>query len=144
MKRFFFVMAIPWLVAGCGIYGMMHSEPNPTPSQISSANYGPPPDQYREKIQMWYQANLVNPVGLILEHGEPFQAWINIAKRPDAQFPGTYGTRVAYGWAVGGYMNAQNRFGGYSGRDRTYSFFENGQLIYTNWGQPAWEACKSR
>lgn len=142
MKPLLIAMLSVCLSTSCGIYGSLKSESAPDQTQLLLANYGPPPAEYREKIQRYFHSNLVNPVGVILEYGEPIRGWMNLAREPNAAFPGAHGTRVAYGYIVCGFINAQNRMGGYTGRQLYFSFFERGEVAVTNWGSPAWDICK--
>ena len=143
MKTIIYMLSLlAFFTVGCGIYGMTKSDPKPTQAQISSADFGSPPENYQEKVKAYFQANLVNPVGMILEFGQPHKAWARLPKDPTAKFAGTYGYKNVFGWAVCGYMNTQNRFGGYTGRDMFWSFFRDGELLSINYGTPAWDSCR--
>ena len=136
MKKMIFVLI--------GIVGIMIScaTTPPAPSmetlKANLKNQSPPMD-CKEQIDNYFQTQLFNPVGIIVEYENPQMAWANFAIKD----PGwMHGYRQVYGFMVCGYFNAQNRFGGYMGRQRYYSFFYNGKLIYLDWGTPAWQICK--
>lgn len=120
MKRIAFLLfLLAFSIAGCGIYGMTQSNSKPTADQISRADYGDPPANYQDQIRSYLNSNLVNAVGVILELGQTYKAWAQLSKNPSASpaMIGAYGVKNAFGWSVCGYINAQNRFGGYAGRD---------------------------
>ncbi len=142
MKKFCLIFVLFFFVNGCGIYGAIKSDPDPTSANLQAADYGPSPMDYQEKIKKHFHSTLVNPVGLIVECGNPRNGWLKVAKEPNSSFPGAHGYKVIYGWYVCGFLNAQNRMGGYSGRELYFAFFQDGELVASNWGTPAWQICR--
>jgi hypothetical protein len=142
MKKSIALLMMVIFLSGCGLYGMTKSDPKPTQTDFQTADFGDPPGNYQEQVQSYFNSNLANPIGIILEFGSPYKSWAQLPKEPNTRFPATYGFKNAFGWTVCGYINAQNRFGGYTGRNMFWTFFEGGILKRATWGAQAWDFCR--
>jgi hypothetical protein len=107
--RLVLVLALGLLGAGC--------LSRPSAQQIATADYGPFPRNYEEIIRARLNATLFDPESARIEFDKgPTRAWNALG--------GTL-----YGYAVCGWVNAKNRFGGYTGRHRSYWLIRDNRIV---------------
>jgi hypothetical protein len=88
-----------------------------TPS-VDSARYGPYPTNYKELVMQWLNKQLIDPDSARIEwDGEP--------KPSDL---GT-GSEALSGYLVNFTVNARNRFGAYTGKQKHSVLIRNGEII---------------
>lgn len=114
-RRSIFVAALlSALIAGCASF---------TPQELSSFDYGPYPENYKDIIRGYIDARLKDPSSAILEYrAGPGQVWQK----------GSIISSKEYGWGVCLWINAKNSYGGYVGR-RPYAFLiRNGAIVHVH------------
>ena len=89
----------------------------PTPEELSSADYGPPPSNPEAIIHSIIGPRLVDPDSAKYSLSVPVKGGNDIS-----------GKR-AYGWRVCGMINSKNRFGGYSGPKPIFAMIYNDRII---------------
>jgi len=110
----------------------------PTQQQLSSANYGELPANYKQQIHSYFDRRLIDPFSALYSFCQPFDAWMGqaigqVASR-EAQF--------TYGKAVCGNVNSKNRMGGYTGGRLFWAFFTDGALTKIYIGSEASGPCR--
>ena len=96
----------------------------PTPEQLSSADYGPPPpENYREMIKSEFDLKLIDGASARYKFYDPDQGYTSDAPM--------YGTKLTFGWHVCGIVNAKNRMGGYTGWSPFYVIFRHNSIYFS-------------
>ena len=105
------------LLFSLGLTGCM------TAAQEAAANYGPEPAaaKIETDVRAWLGANLKDPESAKLKLGDLRKAWYQ-----DGLIAG--GKRH-FGWVQVVEVNAKNGFGGSTGFERSYLFFEAGERL---------------
>ena len=88
-----------------------------TPSP-DAARYGPYPAYYKEIITMWLNKQLIDPDSARIE-------WSNEPKPSEAG----KGSEAVSGYLVNFTVNARNRFGAYTGKQKHSVLIRNGEVI---------------
>ena len=88
-----------------------------TPSP-DAARYGPYPAYYKEIITMWLNKQLIDPDSARIE-------WSNEPKPSEAG----KGSEAVSGYLVNFTVNARNRFGSYTGKQKHSVLIRNGEVI---------------
>ncbi|ALX95248.1 hypothetical protein [Serratia fonticola] len=89
----------------------------PSPTQLSSANYGELPASYKEDIQNNISAELKDPFSASYKFGAPKKAYL--------QGGLVENFKMYYGWVVPVSVNAKNSYGAYTGfKTRQYMFID--------------------
>jgi hypothetical protein len=87
-------------------------------TQADTARYGAYPANYKEIVMQWLNKQLIDPDSARIEwNGEP---------KPDDL--GKNGEHL-YGYLVNFTVNARNRFGGYTGKQKHAVFIRDGVVI---------------
>jgi hypothetical protein len=105
------LFSVPLLLSLCAC-----SSAPPRPQELSSANYGPYPQDYQQRIAAFMQANL----------RDPGSAMYTAPKPPVKAYAGM--RNYTYGWATCMSVNAKNGFGGYTGANLYYFLFRDGSV----------------
>jgi hypothetical protein len=88
-----------------------------TPSP-DTARYGPYPTYYKEIIMVWLNTQLIDPDSARIEwNGEP---------KPSEMGKGS---EAVFGYLVNFTVNARNRFGSYTGKQKHSVLIRNGEVI---------------
>jgi hypothetical protein len=86
-------------------------------TQPDTARYGPYPANYKEIVTQWLNEQLIDPDSARIEwNGEPKPADL-----------GKNGEHL-YGYLVNFTVNARNRFGGYTGKQKHAVLIRNGEV----------------
>ncbi|HEY2680460.1 MAG TPA: hypothetical protein VGI59_03990 [Candidatus Udaeobacter sp.] len=88
-----------------------------TPSP-DTARYGPYPTYYKEIIMQWLNTQLIDPDSARIE-------WSGEPKASDT----TKGNEAVSGYLVNFTVNARNRFGSYTGKQKHSVLIRNGEVI---------------
>jgi len=87
-------------------------------TQADTARYGPFPASYKQIVMQWLNKQLIDPDSARIEwNGEP--------KAADLGKDGEH----LYGYLVTFTVNARNRFGGYTGKQKHAVLIHNGEVI---------------
>ena len=87
-------------------------------TQADTERYGPYPANYKETVTQWLNKQLIDPDSARIEwNGEPKPADL-----------GKSGEHL-YGYLVNFTVNARNRFGGYTGKQKHAVLIRNGAVI---------------
>jgi hypothetical protein len=92
--------------------------PAQTPQPADMARYGPYPTNYKEIVTKWLQTQL-------LDAGSARTEWEGDPKPADLGKKGEH----LYGWVVNFKINARNRFGAYTGKQRHGALIRDGEVI---------------
>ncbi len=106
------------ILAGCAL------QP-PTAAEQAAADYGAPPTNYAQAIQVYFQQTLKDPSSI--QYGEVTQPVQGFYSIKDALISGGQVHRH-YGWLVRATINAKNSYGGYVGF-KTYTFVFHGENL---------------
>src|SRR5438094_1827515 len=87
-------------------------------TQADTASYGPYPANYKEIVTQWLNKQLIDPDSARIE-------WIGEPKPADLGKSGEH----LYGYLVNLTVNARNRFGGYTGKQKHAVLIRNGAVI---------------
>ena len=93
----------------------LHSQ---TPSPADTALYGPYPTYYKEIVYNWLKTQLLDVDSAKIE-------WEGDPKPVDLGKDGQH----LYGWLVSFNINARNRFGTYTGKQKHGALIRNGEVI---------------
>lgn len=104
------------LLSGCA------GQNPPSPSEISSANYGTLPGDYKEQIKSYLSTRLKDPYSAKYDFIEPYKGYSQ-----DGQWSSTGGA-INFGWIIPVYVNAKNSFGGYTGSQKYVFMFSSGVM----------------
>jgi hypothetical protein len=114
MKTFVSGWLICALTLGMTFVGSLNAQ---TPS-ADTARYGPYPTNYKEIITQWLNKQLIDPDSARIEwNGEPKPS--DVGKDSEA----------ASGYLVNFTVNARNRFGAYTGKQKHSVLIRNGEII---------------
>jgi hypothetical protein len=89
-----------------------------TPASADIARYGPYPTNYKEIIMQWLNKQLIDPDSARIEWGE----------EPKPSDVGK-GSEAVSGYLVNFTVNARNRFGTYTGKQKHSVLIRNGEVI---------------
>jgi hypothetical protein len=89
-----------------------------TPQPADVARYGPYPANYKEIVTKWLQTQLLDAASARIE-------WEGDPKPADLGKNGEH----LYGWLVNFKVNARNRFGAYTGKQKHGALICNGEVI---------------
>ena len=89
-----------------------------TPQPADVARYGPYPTNYKDIVTKWLQTQLLDATSARIE-------WEGDPKPADLGQKGEH----LYGWMVNFKINARNRFGAYTGKQRHGALILNGEVI---------------
>ena len=113
--RTLFVIFVSLSLVGCSI--------GPTPAQLRNADFGPPPSEgYKENIKSAFDLILFDGASARYRFSKPVKSYLRAAP--------VYGTSLTFGWRVCGLVNAKNRFGGYVGWRRFFTFFYDDAIVF--------------
>ena len=87
-------------------------------TQADAALYGPYPANYKEIVTQWLNKQLIDPDSARIE-------WSGEPKPADLGKDGEH----LYGYLVNFTVNARNRFGGYTGKEKHAVLIRNGEVI---------------
>jgi hypothetical protein len=114
MKAFISESLICALALGMTFVGSLDAQ-TPTPD---TARYGPYPSNYKEIIMQWLKEQLIDPDSARIEwNGEPKPAELG------------KGSEAVSGYLVNFTVNARNRFGSYTGKQKHSVLIRNGKVI---------------
>lgn len=125
-RRLLYLAVGTLLLAGC-------APSPPSPEVLASADYGGYPNDYQDVIQSYMNGVLIDP-------GSAQYEWI---KGPKKGWIGTMGGGQHFGYAVCAWINAKNRFGGYTGRQLHFFMLHDGQVAEHAGGSSDWEQIKA-
>jgi hypothetical protein len=114
MKAFVSESLICALVLGMTFVGSLDAQ---TPS-ADAARYGPYPTNYKELIMQWLNTQLIDPDSARIEWSE----------EPKPSDVGKSSEAVS-GYLVNFTVNARNRFGSYTGKQKHSVLIRNGEVI---------------
>ena len=89
-----------------------------TPPPADTARYGPYPTYYKEIIMVWLTKQLIDPDSARVE-------WTGEPKPSDVG----KGSEAVSGYLVNFTVNARNRFGAYTGKQKHSVLIRNGEVI---------------
>jgi hypothetical protein len=89
-----------------------------TPQPVDVERYGPYPTNYKEIVTKWLETQLLDAASARLE-------WEADPKPVDLGKKGEH----LYGWLVNFKVNARNRFGVYTGKQKHGALIRNGEVI---------------
>lgn len=110
MKTKVIIGLVLLLIVGCA--GMKPL----TQQELDTAYFGPYPMDYQQRIQAHFSTILLDPYSAMYHFQEPFKA-------RDGK---------GYGWKVVVEVNAKNRMGGYTGRERYYFMFRDYEMYQSD------------
>jgi hypothetical protein len=114
MKAFVSESLIFALALGMIFVGSLNAQ-TPTPD---TARYGPYPTYYKEIVMVWLNKELIDPDSARIEwNGEPKPS--DVGK----------GNEAKSGYLVNFTVNARNRFGAYTGKQKHSVLIRNGEVI---------------
>ena len=114
MKAFVSELLIWTLALGMMFFGSLNAQ---TPSP-DTARYGPYPTNYKEIIMEWLNTQLIDPDSARIEwDGEPKPSEVG------------NGSEAVSGYLVNFTVNARNRFGTYTGKQKHSVLIRNGEII---------------
>jgi hypothetical protein len=114
MKAFVSGSLICALALGTIFFGNVNAQ---TPSP-DTARYGPYPTNYKDIIVQWLNKQLIDPDSARIEwEGEPKPS--DVGK----------GTEAVSGYLINFTVNARNRFGTYTGKQKHSVLIRNGEVI---------------
>jgi hypothetical protein len=115
MKGFVSESLICALALGLIFVGSLNGQ---TPPSVDTARYGPYPTNYKELIMQWLNKQLIDPDSARIEWGgEPKPS--DVGK----------GSEAVSGYLVNFTVNARNRFGSYTGKQKHSVLIRNGEVI---------------
>ena len=86
--------------------------------QADPALYGPYPTNYKEIVNNWLNSQLIDPVSARIE-------WVDEPKAVDLGKQGEH----LYGYIVHFKVNARNRFGAFTGKQKHAVLIRNGEVV---------------
>ena len=114
MKTLVALSLICALAVGLSVGGSLNAQ-TPAPD---TARYGPYPTNYKEVIMQWLSKQLIDPDSARIEwNGEPKPS--DVGK----------GSEAVSGYLVNFTVNARNRFGTYTGKQKHSVLLRNGEVI---------------
>jgi hypothetical protein len=115
MKTFMSESLICALALGMIFVGSLNAQ---TPPSVDTARYGPYPTYYKEIIMVWLNKQLIDPDSARIE-------WSGDPKPSDMG----KGSEAVSGYLVNFTVNARNRFGAYTGKQKHSVLIRNGEVI---------------
>ncbi len=112
IKIFALLIFTLFTIMGCA------SMNKPTPAQITNADYGSYPDNYKNIVENYMARMLFDPYSAV------FSNWRGPAQGYIYDITGTY-----FGYRVCVEVNAKNRMGGYTGNKMHLFVINNGHVI---------------
>jgi len=111
------LLLITSLLAGCVTAHV-------TPEQLASANYGPEPTDYADRVKAYMETRLKDPMSAVYKFNPVLRRAalvevVNFEKRRAMGKDGVAFENV-YGWTVEVAINAKNSLGGYTGAVQYY------------------------
>ena len=107
-----------WLICAFALgmtFGVSLNAQTPAPD---TARYGPYPTLYKEIVMQWLNKQLIDPDSARIEwNGEPKPS--DVGK----------GSEAVSGYLVNFTVNARNRFGAYTGKQKHSVLIRNGEII---------------
>ena len=114
MKALVSLSLISAVAVGLSVVGSLNAQ-TPAPD---TARYGPYPTNYKEVIMRWLSKQLIDPDSARIEwNGEPKPS--DVGK----------GSEAVSGYLVNFTVNARNRFGTYTGKQKHSVLLRNGEVI---------------
>jgi hypothetical protein len=114
MKALVSLSLISAVAVGLSFGGSLNTQ-TPAPD---TARYGPYPTNYKEVIMQWLSKQLIDPDSARIEwNGEPKPS--DVGK----------GSEAVSGYLVNFTVNARNRFGTYTGKQKHSVLLRNGEVI---------------
>jgi hypothetical protein len=114
MKAFVWESLICGLALGMIFVGNLNAQ-SPSPD---TARYGPYPTYYKEIIMQWLNKQLIDPDSARIEWSE----------EPKPSEVGK-GSEAVSGYLINFTVNARNRFGAYTGKQKHSVLIRNGEVI---------------
>jgi hypothetical protein len=115
MKTFVSESLICALALGMIFVGSLNAQ---TPPSADTARYGPYPTYYKEIVMVWLNKQLIDPDSARIE-------WTGDPKPSDVG----KGSEAVSGYLVNFTVNARNRFGSYTGKQKHSVLIRNGEVI---------------
>ena len=115
MKGFVSESLICALALGMIFVGSLNAQ---TPPSADTARYGPYPTYYKEIVMMWLNKQLIDPDSARID-------WSGDPKPSDVG----KGSEAVSGYLVNFTVNARNRFGSYTGKQKHSVLIRNGEVI---------------
>jgi hypothetical protein len=115
MKTFVSESLICALALGMIFVGSLNAQ---TPPSADTARYGPYPTYYKEIVMVWLNKQLIDPDSARIE-------WTGDPKPSDVG----KGSEAMSGYLVNFTVNARNRFGSYTGKQKHSVLIRNGEVI---------------
>jgi hypothetical protein len=103
------------LVVGMTLVASLNAQ---TPPSADTARYGPYPTYYKEIVMVWLNKQLIDPDSARIE-------WSGDPKPSDVG----KGSEAVSGYLVNFTVNARNRFGSYTGKQKHSVLIRNGEVI---------------
>jgi hypothetical protein len=100
----FLILACAFLLVGCV---------SVSPQEIASADFGPKPGDYEERVKKFMGSVLKDPMSAVYEFRPTLRKGVVMGGLPD-------NFAKHYGWVVIVSINAKNSFGGYTGAKTYY------------------------
>ena len=107
-----------WLVCGLALGITFVSSLNAQTPSPDTARYGPYPTYYKEIVMQWLNTQLIDPDSARIE-------WSGDPKPSDT----TKGSESVSGYLVNFTVNARNRFGSYTGKQKHSVLIRDGKVI---------------
>ena len=103
------------LVVGMTFVASLNAQ---TPPSADTARYGPYPTYYKEIVMVWLNKQLIDPDSARIEwSGDPKPSEVG------------KGSEAVSGYLVNFTVNARNRFGSYTGKQKHSVLIRNGEVI---------------
>jgi hypothetical protein len=115
MKTFVSESLICALALGMIFVGSLNAQ---SPPSADTARYGPYPTYYKEIVMVWLNKQLIDPDSARIE-------WTGDPKPSDVG----KGSEAVSGYLVNFTVNARNRFGSYTGKQKHSVLIRNGEVI---------------
>lgn len=100
--------------------GMSACAQRPTPQELSKADYGTYPIDYKEIVESYMRKALFDPYSAVYEH----------RRGPSIGYVGGNFVETQYGYRVCVDLNAKNRMGGYVGSRTQFFMTKNGIVTF--------------
>jgi hypothetical protein len=120
--RLILLVIVAVALVGCAMPMATHSAP--------PGSYPLLPSDTHLQIHQWMRANLFDPDSAKDEAFQDPQKWWYYSGL-------LFGNRDVFGWMVAVDFNAKNRYGGYTGLQRSYFLFMEGRMINCSAGDLA-------
>src|SRR6187399_1088799 len=107
-----------WLISTLALGMTVVASLNAQTPSADTARYGPFPTYYKEIVMQWLNTQLIDPDSARIE-------WSGEPKPSDM----TKGGAAVSGYLVNFTVNARNRFGSYTGKQKHSVLIRNGEVI---------------